>query len=58
MLYKDFKGNKVSRLGFGCMRLPVLEDGNIDTITFQKMVDIAIENGINYFDTAQPYHNG
>lgn len=58
MLYKDFKGNKISRLGFGCMRLPVLEDGNIDTITFQKMVDIAIENGINYFDTAQPYHNG
>lgn len=58
MIYKDFKGNKISQLGFGCMRLPVLEDGSINTKEFGEMVDYALEHGINYFDTAQPYHNG
>ena len=49
MYYNDFLGNKVSALGFGAMRLP--ED---DSAT-EEMVDICINSGINYFDTAYPY---
>ena len=59
MLYSTMAGEKVSRLGFGAMRLPLLEDGKtIDEAQVQKMVDLAIENGVNYFDTAFPYHGG
>ena len=46
-----------SRLGFGCMRLPVLENGEIDLEQVKTMVDLAFENGINYFDTAYGYHS-
>ncbi|MBR2578267.1 MAG: aldo/keto reductase, partial [Erysipelotrichaceae bacterium] len=58
MIYKRFKDKDLSLLGFGCMRLPLKEDKSIDTEEFQKMVDYAIGHGINYFDTAQPYHDG
>lgn len=47
-----------SLLGFGCMRLPQQENGEIDTALLQHMVDAAIAGGINYFDTAWPYHGG
>lgn len=48
------------KLGFGCMRLPVLGEDNskIDEETFQKMVDSFLEQGFTYFDTAYPYHGG
>jgi len=51
---------KISLLGFGTMRLPRISEDkqNIDAKTAQKMTDDAIKNGINYFDTAYPYHNG
>lgn len=49
-------GDKVSILGFGCMRFPT-EDGNIVEDKSMKMLDYAFERGINYFDTAYPYHN-
>lgn len=59
MLYSDFKGIKLSRLGFGAMRLPLLPDGkSIDSDEVQRMVDYAIGHGVNYFDTAYPYHGG
>ncbi len=58
MLYKDFKGDKLSQLGFGLMRLPVREDGSIDEELTEKMIDRAYHSGINYFDTAYPYHGG
>ncbi|MBQ1447992.1 MAG: aldo/keto reductase [Erysipelotrichaceae bacterium] len=58
MLYNQYLDTNLSRLGLGCMRLPVLEDGKIDKEQVFKMVDIAIANGINYFDTAWPYHGG
>jgi len=58
MEYIDFLGNNVSRLGFGTMRLPVTADGGIDAEAFQKMIDTAIEKGVNFFDTAVPYHSG
>lgn len=58
MIYSNLNDIKVSKLGFGCMRFPVLEDKSIDQEQVEKMVDIAIENGVNYFDTAWPYHDG
>lgn len=59
-----FKDTKLSRLGLGTMRLPVKgiikREANpvIDYKEAQKLVDYAIENGINYFDTAYMYHAG
>ncbi|MBR5517265.1 MAG: aldo/keto reductase [Firmicutes bacterium] len=60
MLYSDFKDKKLSTLGLGCMRLPVI-DGDENKIDIQKaeeMVAYAMENGVNYFDTAWGYHGG
>lgn len=60
MIYKDFKNLKLSSLGFGTMRLPTI-DGDISKIDQEKvneMFDYAIENGVNYFDTAWGYHSG
>ncbi len=57
MKYSELCTRKVSRLGFGTMRLPV-KDGEIDMTELCKMTDYAIENGVNYFDTAYPYHDG
>ena len=54
MLYNNFKDMNLSRLGFGTMRLPVI-DGKINEDETIQMIDYAMENGINYFDTAYPY---
>ena len=51
-------GVTLSRLGFGCMRLPLAADGRIDDHELQHMVDYAVAHGVNYFDTAWPYHGG
>ncbi len=58
MIYKNFQDVKLSNLGFGTMRLPVLKDGSIDQAQVEAMTAYAIEHGINYFDTAYPYHDG
>lgn len=60
MIYKKFKGMKLSALGMGTMRLPVIDgdDGKIDEAAAAKLVDIAMENGVNYYDTAWGYHDG
>ena len=58
MIYKTFQDLKLSSLGFGTMRLPCLEDGSIDQAEVDRMVDLAMQQGINYFDTAYPYHGG
>lgn len=58
MLYKDFQETRLSRLGFGCMRLPLKESGEIDQPALDAMVDWAMSHGVNYFDTAWPYHGG
>jgi len=49
---------EVSLLGFGCMRFPMLENGEVDVELSKKMIDFAVENGVNYIDTAWPYHDG
>lgn len=58
MITRTFKDKELSLLGFGTMRLPVHEDGSVDEVRVQEMVDYAMEHGVNYFDTAYPYHNG
>ncbi len=60
MIYKKFQGKKLSALGLGAMRLPVIDgtDSRIDEIATAKMVAYAMEKGINYFDTAWGYHMG
>lgn len=58
MIYKKFKEKELSLLGFGTMRLPLNPDGGIDEPQVEEMVKYAIDNGVNYFDTAYPYHDG
>ena len=60
MIYRDFKGLKLSGLGMGNMRLPVVDgdDGRIDYAEAERIIDYAYEHGVNYFDTAYGYHNG
>ena len=58
MIYRDFQGLKLSGLGFGAMRLPVLADGSVNEHLTTEMVRYAMEHGVNYFDTAYPYHGG
>lgn len=55
-----FKGgeDRVSMLGFGCMRFPLNEDGTIDEVLSEQMLDRALAAGVNYIDTAYPYHQG
>ena len=58
MLFKQFQDLQLSSLGFGTMRLPLQSDGSIDQAELDRMVDSAVVSGINYFDTAHPYHGG
>jgi len=59
MQYMEFgkTGLKTSRFGMGCMRLPTKDD-KIDQEKAMEMIRYAIDNGVNYVDTAYPYHNG
>lgn len=60
MIYKEFQELKVSALGMGAMRLPVIDGiyANIDEKETEKMVAYAMKQGINYYDTAWGYHDG
>jgi len=57
MIYKAFQDKQLSLLGFGAMRLPE-KNGAIDEAAVEEMVAYAIGHGVNYFDTAYPYHGG
>lgn len=60
MIYRDFQDLKLSALGMGAMRLPVVDgdDARIDEAAAFEMVDLAMKSGVNYYDTAWGYHNG
>ena len=59
MIYREFKGQKLSQLGFGCMRFASdPETGEIAQAKVNAMFDLAIKEGVNYFDTAYPYLGG
>lgn len=58
MITNKVYDRELSLLGFGAMRLPLLEDGSIDEKTVFEMVKYAGEHGVNYYDTAYPYHQG
>lgn len=63
MIYNQFVGTDVtvSRLGFGCMRLPTTKKGKTRVIDEEwaiAMIRYAIDHGVTYIDTAYPYHDG
>jgi predicted aldo/keto reductase-like oxidoreductase len=62
MQYRKFGSLKwkASALGFGCMRLPLIgtEASQIDEVQSTEMLAYAIDHGVNYLDTAYPYHGG
>ena len=60
MIYKQFQDQKLSALGFGCMRLPVRGGvyADIDEAAVSEMVAYAMAHGVNYYDTAWGYHDG
>ncbi|MCP4688170.1 MAG: aldo/keto reductase [Desulfobacterales bacterium] len=59
MLYRKIPktGDEISILGFGCMRLP-LKDEKIDEERATRQIHMALDRGVNYLDTAWPYHAG
>lgn len=60
MLYRKIPktGDELSILGFGCMRFPTNKDGSVNEGKAIEQIHYAIDNGVNYFDTAWPYHGG
>ena len=60
MIYRDFQGIKLSALGMGNMRLPLIDgdDSRIDVEAAKEMIAVAMAAGINYYDTAYGYHGG
>lgn len=60
MEYRDLDklGIKTSLIGFGCMRFPKHRDGSINQEKAEHLIDLAYQNGVNYFDTAFNYHEG
>ena len=60
MIFRNFQDLKLSALGFGAMRLPTVNgnDSDIDEKAAAEMVEYAMKNGVNYYDTAWGYHDG
>lgn len=60
MYYNTFKNERISALGFGGLRMPLMQQKPpvINRTAAQHLIDMAMEHGINYFDTAMTYQNG
>ena len=60
MIYGKFQDKNLSLLGFGAMRLPLMgkDPTSIDEVQTAEMIRLAMDGGVNYFDTAYPYHGG
>ena len=58
MITTRFQDKILPQLGFGAMRLPLTADGAVDEAQVREMVAYAMAHGVNYFDTAFPYHGG
>lgn len=58
MITNRVHNRELSLLGFGTMRLPLREDGSVDESAVSEMVRYAAGHGVNYYDTAYPYHQG
>lgn len=60
MVYRAFQDLRLSNLGMGAMRLPLTDgnDAHVDQAAVERMVDTAMAQGVNYFDTAWGYHSG
>ena len=60
MIYNAFQDLKLSALGLGCMRLPVIDgdDNRPDQAAVEAMIAEAMARGVNYYDTAWGYHGG
>lgn len=60
MIYKAFQDLKLSALGMGCMRLPVVDgkDDQVNQAAVEEMVAYAVSHGVNYYDTAWGYQSG
>lgn len=56
--YRKLFGEDISILGFGCMRLPTNTEGKVDEAEAKAQIRHGIDLGINYIDTALPYHGG
>ena len=60
MVYREFQDLRLSALGMGAMRLPVFssDEADVDVKAAEEMIDYAMAKGVNYYDTAWPYHGG
>ena len=60
MIYREFQDLRLSALGMGAMRLPVFssDEADVDVKAAEEMIDYAMAKGVNYYDTAWPYHGG
>lgn len=60
MVFRQFQDKRLSALGLGAMRLPVVggDYAAVDEAAVSEIVDYAMEHGVNYYDTAYGYHDG
>lgn len=60
MIYREFQDLRLSALSMGAMRLPVFssDEADVDVKAAEEMIDYAMAKGVNYYDTAWPYHGG